>query len=488
MLAKGARIDGYIRVSRVGGREGDSFISPDVQRQQIERWAQLRGVTIAEWFTDLDVTGGKLTRPGLDAALARIRSGASQGIAVARLDRFSRAGVADALKVIEEITTNGGEIAAVDLGIDPTTAFGEFATTLMLGLARMQRRQISDGWSESRRYAVKRGVHVSSQAPTGYRKVKDAKGKSLPLEVVPEYREPIRQMFMMKAAGASWPEMQAHMRTHGVKSPYGTVEWQSRALAGMIANRVYMGEARSGEFSNPDAHEAIVDPALWAAAQVVPGPPIVRNGLGLAILSRILRCEGCGYVLKADSMNDRGKRRRVYRCRTKRSSGRCPAPAMILGSVIEPFVLATFFGGLPAVKVEGTLNAVDLVNAEAALRDAETELSTYLAATSAAGLGGAAFAAGATQRQAAVDDAVERLNAARVAAGVADLPDAAELEAIWPDLTVDEQRRLLHAAFDAIVVRKSGKTGPRIPLPERVTVYWKGEAPSSMLKGWRKTF
>jgi hypothetical protein len=28
--------DGYIRVSRAAGREGESFISPDVQRQKIQ--------------------------------------------------------------------------------------------------------------------------------------------------------------------------------------------------------------------------------------------------------------------------------------------------------------------------------------------------------------------------------------------------------------------------------------------------------------------
>src|SRR3954452_15777574 len=96
------RLDGYVRVSRVGGREGESFISPAVQREQIKRWASLRGVAIGKWHTDLDVSGGKLERPGLDAAMARIRAGKTGGLAVARLDRFSRAGVADALKVVEE--------------------------------------------------------------------------------------------------------------------------------------------------------------------------------------------------------------------------------------------------------------------------------------------------------------------------------------------------------------------------------------------------
>jgi site-specific DNA recombinase len=33
------KLDGYIRVSRVGGREGEGYISPSVQRVEIEKYA-----------------------------------------------------------------------------------------------------------------------------------------------------------------------------------------------------------------------------------------------------------------------------------------------------------------------------------------------------------------------------------------------------------------------------------------------------------------
>lgn len=74
------QLDGYIRVSRVGGRSGESFISPEVQREQIERFAALRGVQIGAWHEDLDQTGGKLTRPRRgDAAGAQRRHGRDRG-------------------------------------------------------------------------------------------------------------------------------------------------------------------------------------------------------------------------------------------------------------------------------------------------------------------------------------------------------------------------------------------------------------------------
>ncbi len=53
--------------------------------------------------------------------MARIRAGETDGVIVSKLDRLSRLGVADALRLVEQITEAGGSIAALDLGLDPTT-------------------------------------------------------------------------------------------------------------------------------------------------------------------------------------------------------------------------------------------------------------------------------------------------------------------------------------------------------------------------------
>jgi hypothetical protein len=89
--------DGYIRVSRVGGRGGESFISPDEQRAAIEAWARSTGTTILEWHTDLDRSGGTLDREGFQAALERCRAGLAGGIVAAKIDRLARSTVARAV-------------------------------------------------------------------------------------------------------------------------------------------------------------------------------------------------------------------------------------------------------------------------------------------------------------------------------------------------------------------------------------------------------
>src|SRR5215217_1111371 len=105
-------IDGYVRVSQVGARSGERFISSSLQREQIEHWVMARGYVLGELFEELDESGARGDRPLLEEAIARIERGDSQGIVVAKIDRFGRS-LANGLAAIERITRAGGVFAAV---------------------------------------------------------------------------------------------------------------------------------------------------------------------------------------------------------------------------------------------------------------------------------------------------------------------------------------------------------------------------------------
>jgi hypothetical protein len=64
MLVGRAAVHGYVRVSQVASREGESYISPSVQREAIERWASHKGVTIQERHQGEDWCVG--THSGVD--------------------------------------------------------------------------------------------------------------------------------------------------------------------------------------------------------------------------------------------------------------------------------------------------------------------------------------------------------------------------------------------------------------------------------------
>ena len=85
MPAATLTLDAYIRVSQVRGREGESFISPEVQREQIARWAKMRGATIVAEHEDLDQSGGKMSRPAFDQMMERVAAGETRESSSPRL-------------------------------------------------------------------------------------------------------------------------------------------------------------------------------------------------------------------------------------------------------------------------------------------------------------------------------------------------------------------------------------------------------------------
>jgi site-specific DNA recombinase len=468
-------LDGYIRVSRVGGREGDTFISPEVQRDQIETWAKLRGVMIGEWHTDLDVSGAKASRPGLDEALWRIETGLSGGLVVAKLDRFARS-LTTALEAIQRIHDAGAEFVSVADGVDPSTPAGKAMLRIMLVFAEMHLDNVRENWRTARERAVARGVHISSAIPTGYTKRPDGR-----LAPHPDFAEAMSELFERKAAGETWTQLAEFMESTGVTGPYGPVNWRApRVIANMIRNRVYIGEARSGEFVNPNAHKAIVPRHVWEAANAVRSPATPRTVEG-ALLAGIIRCAGCRHPMKPGHMNANGKRVWYYRCRTQQSSGKCAAPTAAIGRHIEPWVEQHFLEHLRAFRVESE-QGDEIGRAQAEVDAAEHELAAYRDDERIADvLGTDRFVAGLKKRVDRVDVAYATLADAQQAANPAGLK-LGGIRDIWPDLSVPERRQVLAATIDVVFVRR----GKRLPLDERALILWHGEAPDDLPRRGRR--
>jgi hypothetical protein len=53
-----------VRVSRLGNRGGDSFLSPALQRESIERVFEREGLELVDAVDELDRSGGDAAAPG----------------------------------------------------------------------------------------------------------------------------------------------------------------------------------------------------------------------------------------------------------------------------------------------------------------------------------------------------------------------------------------------------------------------------------------
>jgi site-specific DNA recombinase len=473
-------LDGYTRVSRVNGREGDSFISPDVQREKIAGYAKALGHRIVDWHEDLNQSGGRDDRPGLLAALERVERGETAGIAVAKLDRFARS-QRGALEALGRLEAAGGVLISVEDSLDTSTPMGRAMRQILFVFAELELERRREDFKTSRRRAVeKRGIHIASRVPSGYRKRPDGR-----LQVHKRDAAAIRKAYQQRAAGVSWSKIADMLSEKRVESPYGASTWTLSATKKLVGNRVYLGEARSGEYVNADAHEPIVSRAEWDAAQGARAPtPTVTEGL---LLSGLVRCAGCRYLMRTDKMTDgKGERLSFYRCRKRHPGGVCPAPASTLARVLDPLVEEVFLREIadpqgPFAEASQLLAVIE--EAQKQLDDAEHELGEYMA-VSVTGVGRAAYQDGLDARVGAVEEARRELAEARqrsaLAATVKLTPG--ELVEAWPELTVPERREVLAATLDCVVVSQ----GRKLPIGERVRVYSKGAAPADLPRRGRR--
>jgi site-specific DNA recombinase len=471
------KLDGYTRVSRVRGRGGESFISPDVQREQIERYAALRGFEIVGWETDLDQSGGTIDRPGFQRVLGRIESGATEGLIVAKLDRFARS-IVGAYQAIERIQRAGGTFVSVADQFDLSSSTGKLMFTILAAFAQFERDRITETWATAQERAVARGVHIASRPPTGYTRGED--GRLVPH---PRFAPAVAEAFRMRAAGASWRALCDHLDKHGVIGPYGASSWQPRAAQGIIANRAYLGEARSGRHANREAHEAIVDHATWEAAQVSRGAPTPRSDAAGALVG-LLRCAGCRYLMKPDWVTLRsGERGRMYRCRGRHAAGVCHARSAVLASVIEPWVEERFFeavGDLHAHRVE---TSPDIEDAERAVHEAAAELVAFRDNERIVGaLGEDRYVAGLDLRARRLHEAELELVRTRSSHPMLEGRSVESLRALWPELETGERRQLLQAVFDAVFLRR----GRQLAIADRAHIVVRGDAPDDWPRRGRR--
>jgi DNA invertase Pin-like site-specific DNA recombinase len=455
------RLIGYIRVSRVAGREGENFIAVPVQRERIEAHAAANAHTIVDWREDLDQPGSRYERPGFQRAIEAVEAGEADGICVARLDRFARS-VADAAKAVERLEAAGGSLVAIDLGMDTSTSGGRLMRNVLMALAEFELERVRENWASAGSHAANRGVHVCRVAPVGYRKSgEDGKG---PLELDPDVAPVIRELFQRRGAGESWPSL---CRFLDERLPRET-HWTKSTVYGLIARRTYLGEARGGGIVNPDAHPPLVTRGEFEAAQQAKADG--RYDRAGALLSGLLECGGCGHTLTPMSNGARGYK--YYKCRKRYGDGLCERPAAISFLRAEGYIEQEFLAALEAEPVAAAGNPADgtIEQALASLEAAERELSEYRDATLISVIGAEAYTAGLQTRQDAVDSARRNLGEANAVSPLAGIRD---LRSVWPDLDVRERRQLLASVLDRAVVAPAPGAGKGAAVEDRVELVWR---------------
>lgn len=251
-----------VRVSRVMGRSGERFLSPEIQisaaRAVVERAGGVIDLDVGDQgvFYDLDVSGAVAPsdRPGLGEALDLVRAGRLDGVAVYDLSRWSRETVSG-LRELEEVAAAGGQVLSASETIDLETPAGIFSTTVQLAAHRMRRDEASKSWKATHQRRFDMGL-PHGKVPYGY--VSDSGGAA----VDPILGPAITAAFADYAAGGvSQKELARRLGDlRGRPMRQGVVSQ-------LLRNRFYVGELEFLGQTGPGRHTPLVDEVTFAAVQ-----------------------------------------------------------------------------------------------------------------------------------------------------------------------------------------------------------------------------
>jgi DNA invertase Pin-like site-specific DNA recombinase len=288
----------YVRVSRVGGRSGDSFISPDVQSEAIAALAERLGFGIEETIIELDASGADAARKEWNRAIQLVESGRASAILVYNFSRFSRNQV-DAINAIDRIHAAGGGLYSVQEGSFSNDAAGTLLRDTLFRFAQFERDRAREGFQVSQARAIERGIHVASTVLFGYTRDPETRR----YEIDPVTAPIVVGMFERRAKGHSWASIARWMTEQGHPSNPQTVVTR-------VSNRAYLGYAYSGPHENRSAHPPIVSQKLFDEANSVRGTKFRGDGKltsGMLLLG-IVRCHNCGRLLSCVATKSRRRK------------------------------------------------------------------------------------------------------------------------------------------------------------------------------------
>ena len=92
-------------------------------------------------------TGSK-AQPELEAALEMLANGQAAALYAHKIDRLSRSGAADVLRIADRASKQGWRLVVTDVAMDTETIAGRLVLTILAGVAEMESRRRSERMKE----------------------------------------------------------------------------------------------------------------------------------------------------------------------------------------------------------------------------------------------------------------------------------------------------------------------------------------------------
>ena len=211
-----------------------------------------------------------MDRPGLRQLLADVEAGGIDVVVVYKVDRLTRAQLADFARIVAIFDAAGVSFVSVTQAFNTTTSMGRLTLNVLLSFAQFEREVTAERVRDKIAASKAKGMWMGGVVPIGYR----ADGRSL--QPVPEEAALVRQIFARYLALGSVQRLKAELDAAGLRTPErrhrdgscsGAAAFSRGKLYTLLANPLFIGRIRHHEEVHPGQHPAIVDDALWQAVQ-----------------------------------------------------------------------------------------------------------------------------------------------------------------------------------------------------------------------------
>lgn len=301
----------YLRISedRTGLKAGVSR-----QREDCLKRAQDRGWDVIEIHEDNDISAaGKRKRPGFEAMLRSLDTGAAEVVVAWSLDRIQR-NRRDEVRLYELCQKRGAKLSLVNgADLDFASATGRLIADNLGSLARFEIELKSDRQVAAQSQAARAGKRVGGRRPFGY--------ESDGVTVREDEAKAVKSGYASLLAGAplaaiarGWNEqgfVTGQNKRNGEPS-----SWAAYSVRQVLLNPRYMGmRAYKKEIVAPAVWPAIVDDTTWRAAESVLRDPARRHQPRSTegyLLSGLAVCGVCGSPVQSGGNARPGVR--GYRC------------------------------------------------------------------------------------------------------------------------------------------------------------------------------
>ena len=386
----------YCRLSeedRHKAAPSDDSASIRNQKAMLTQFCAEKGWQVFDIYSDDDYTGSDRNRPEFRRLLADAKQRKFDIVLCKTLSRFTRE-----IELVERYIHG----LFPRLGIRFVSIVDNADTAAPGNKKTRQINSLVNEWyledlSENIRSVLtsrrRDGFHIGSFALYGYRKDPDRKGHLL---VDGEASAVVREVFECYASGEGMTAIARSLNARGIPNPTAYKQrqglnyrqpsgnsglWTYSTVSSLLRNEMYTGTLVQGKCGSvsyktkenrprpqsewlrvPDAHEAIIPPALWAQVQARLAQNARHMTTGEAgLFTGLLRCAGCGCSLRSSKSHGR----RYFHCPTHRlDKTRCPG-AFLSAEALEHAV-AEKLGRLLASSPLSDLPEAPPLNATAA--------------------------------------------------------------------------------------------------------------------------